>query len=134
MNYLNLEEVKDLVSNLSRGKDTGFELVESSFNSIKINNFEVVCIAGPTTNSIPKDLYPSIDDYTEISVIIAEFNTKTNKFDLVKPCQDERFSYFNWTIYFKYKFGSYMGVYIPKAVIYQIIKDIYKISNLMSFF
>jgi hypothetical protein len=143
MNYLNLEEIKNLVSGLSRSEPAHADyeyLISYPFEEIKINNFEIVCAAGPTTYSTPKEIYPSIDDYETILVSIKEFIVKTNQYSLILPSHDDRFSYFNWTKYFKYTnpykkiINSYMGNYVPKEDLYQIIKDTYKVSKLGLFF
>ena len=138
MNYLDLNDIKDLLASLKKVPDIETEL-NDQFNTIKINNFKLHLSAGRHSFSSPRQDFNSILDYDAIQLCITDHN-EAGILSMVKPGKDPRLSYFKWISYFTRDLTSnnitysYIGSNIPINTTCQIIKDLYKVSQLKTFF
>jgi hypothetical protein len=142
MNYSNLSEIEALVKSLPRQYSfTDNPLMfDGGFKPIVIDNFEIYLFASKSSYCLPHETLDSLSDYDSVQVHIEETLTKQEQKSLILPYTDERFSYFEWKNYFYYvnsgnrRQVSYIGSRVPLKVVYQIVKDINKLSKLRTFF
>jgi hypothetical protein len=142
MNYSNLSEIEELVKSLPRQPSFTDApiLFEGGFKPIIIDSFEIHLFASKSSYCLPHETLDSLSEYDSVQVHIEETLAKQEQKSLILPYTDERFSYFEWKNYFYYdnggnrRQGSYIGSRVPLKVVYQIVKDINKLSKLRTFF
>jgi hypothetical protein len=136
MNFLNLNEVKECLSALNRVQDN---LFADNFESLKINNFKIEFRAGQHSFCYPRQKLKCIIDYESIQISISDYN-EAGIISMIRPLKDNRLSYFSWANCFSFKTNrqlvqaSYIGCNIPISTACQIVKDLYKVSQLKTFF
>jgi len=142
MNYSNLSEIEDLVYSLPRQPvfSDDFTLAQGAFQPIIIDSFEIYLCASEYNNCSPRDFFDSLRLYDTVQVHIHEKILKEDQITIITPSIDERFKFFEWKKYFSYEDSgnrthpSYIGSRVPLKTIFQIVKDINKLTHLRTFF
>jgi hypothetical protein len=131
MDFNSLEDIEKLVLSLTRMSEEDI----GRFEPINILNFKINLNAGEFCYCEPRKNLNSLKDYNYIEVEICEISREGNLI-LLSPNDDNRFSHFNWIKYFNYGNDrpSYIGNNVPLNVVFQIIKDINRITKLQTFF
>src|SRR4029079_654706 len=94
---------------------------------------------GMFSHSFPRIESSLIDNFSHLQVLIEESDNQS-LIKAIYPLTDLRFKNFSWAKYFCYSdrstrpHNSYMGNMIPIQEVYQLIREIYKVSCLKSFF
>jgi len=135
MNLLDLADVKRYLGSIER---RSFDNNMIFYNDVKIgNDFLVTIFAGNFTFCDPPLMFDNLLNYKAISIGLTEI-IKGEQHD-IHPSTDSRFQNFSWASYFNQSskginIAQYMGLSIPLEQVYQIIKDVYKISRLKVFY
>ena len=136
MNYLNLDEIKSLLGSLKRIDHENYDY--DQFEHLKINNFIVSLWAGKHSFSYPRQRLESILNYELVHLNILSCN-ELGVTAMLCPKKDYRLCYFDWINYFSSNIinsnnPSYIGSNVPISTVCQIVKDLYKVSLLKTFF
>jgi hypothetical protein len=134
MNYLSLNDIRQYLGSITKSA-AGDRLY---FNDIKFNGFMITFFAGKSAYCDPPVIYDNLLYYKTLQIDIVE--TIKDSTHVVCPLKDERFASFTWAKYFNYSSNtniltpSHMGSHIPLDEVFQLIRDVYKVSRLKAFF
>ena len=132
MNYNNIAEIYNLLSESSRQDSFG-----DVFESIHFNGFNIQISAGDRSFSSPSRRYSQLIHYDGVQVEIRE--AIRDEEHSICPEQDERFKNFDWSVYFSFidangnHKSSYIGT-VPLHTVCEVIRSIYKVSRMKMFY
>jgi hypothetical protein len=137
MDYLNLKNIEAHLHSLTKVSNEE-SLLFGEFVPINCGTFTVHLSAGKSSLSNPQLELNNVLYYDSVQIMIRE-SVKDQLLDIC-PLSDDRFKGFDWAKHFTYvsRLGnvlpSYMGAYVPKQDVLQLIREVYRVSRLRTFF
>jgi hypothetical protein len=137
-NPLDLSSIRQYLGTIQRNAESSSHF----FTRMEMNSFAIDLCAGDASLCEPLLYYDNLLYYQKIQVHLHEFTGPDSQYSIltIAPFHDSRFEKFSWAQYFTYfdssgkSYFSYTGSFIPMNQVCQMLKDLYRISRLKSFY